>query len=78
MKKNGKNKIVITIQKFVSEKIKQLALRTLQKKQEYKGYLYNNDIIKERILSLRVIENGVRNGDGTPKDKVQAKGEKIK
>ncbi|WLC90187.1 DUF6262 family protein [Clostridium estertheticum] len=45
-----------------------------------KATLYNNDILKECIMSLRAIEKGVFNGDivTTPKDKIQAKDDKIK
>lgn len=42
--------------------------------------LYNNDILKERITSLRAIEKSNINGDTvvTPIDKLQAKDDKIK
>lgn len=45
-----------------------------------KATLYNNDILKERILSLRAVEKGVPDGSivATPKDKIQAKDDKIK
>ncbi|MBU3180618.1 transposase [Clostridium psychrophilum] len=45
-----------------------------------KATLYNNDILKERIMSLRAIEKSNTNGDTvvTSKDKVQAKYDKIK
>ncbi|NFI03405.1 transposase [Clostridium botulinum] len=45
-----------------------------------KATLYNNDILKERILSLRAIEKGVPNASivVTPKDKLKAKDDKIK
>ncbi|MBL4933930.1 DUF6262 family protein [Clostridium paridis] len=45
-----------------------------------KATLYNNVILKERILSLRAIEKGVPNGSivTTPKDKIKAKDDKIK
>jgi len=45
-----------------------------------KATLYNNDILKERIMSLRAIEKSNTSGDTvtTPKDKVQAKDDKIK
>ena len=45
-----------------------------------KATLYNNDILKERILSLRAIQKGVPNGSivATPKDKIKAKDDKIK
>lgn len=47
---------------------------------EIKATLYNNDIIKERILSLRAIEKGVPTDIiiATPKDKIKAKDDKIK
>lgn len=45
-----------------------------------KATLYNNDILKERILSLRAIQKGVPNDSivATPKDKIKAKDDKIK
>lgn len=45
-----------------------------------KATLYNNDILKERILSLRAIQKGVPNDNivATPKDKIRAKDDKIK
>ncbi|MDG5856014.1 DUF6262 family protein [Clostridium beijerinckii] len=45
-----------------------------------KATLYNNDILKERILSLRAIEKGIPNDNivATPKDKIKAKDDKIK
>lgn len=45
-----------------------------------KATLYNNDILKERILSLRAINKGVPNDSvvATPKDKIKAKDDKIK
>jgi len=45
-----------------------------------KATLYNNDILKERILSLRAIEKGVPNDkySATSKDKIKAKDDKIK
>lgn len=45
-----------------------------------KATLYNNDILKERILSLRAIQKGVPNDNivATPKDKIKAKDDKIK
>ncbi|OAA94160.1 DUF6262 family protein [Clostridium coskatii] len=45
-----------------------------------KATLYNNDILKERILSLRAIEKGIPDDSivATPKDKIKAKDDKIK
>lgn len=45
-----------------------------------KATLYNNDILKERILSLRTMEKGVPNDSivATSKDKIKAKDDKIK
>lgn len=45
-----------------------------------KATLYNNDILKERILSLRAIQKGVSNDSivATPKDKIKIKDDKIK
>lgn len=45
-----------------------------------KATLYNNDVLKERILRLRAIEKSAANGViiATPKDKIQAKDDKIK
>ncbi|WP_346915552.1 hypothetical protein [Clostridium sp.] len=44
-----------------------------------KATLYNNDILKERILSLRAIEKDVPDSIvATPKDKLKAKDDKIK
>ncbi|WP_179867008.1 DUF6262 family protein [Bacillus pseudomycoides] len=45
-----------------------------------KATLYNNDILKERILSLRAIRKGVSNNNiiATSKDKIRATDDKIK
>lgn len=46
-----------------------------------KATLYNNDILKERILSLRAIRKGVPNNNNiiaTSKDKIRATEDKIK
>lgn len=45
-----------------------------------KATLYNNDILKECIVSLRAIEKGVANDSivATPKDKIKANDDKIK
>ena len=45
-----------------------------------KATLYNNDVLKERILSLRAIQKGAHNDSivATSKDKIKAKDDKIK
>lgn len=44
-----------------------------------KSTLYNNDILKEHILSLRAIEKGAPNESivAMPKDKIKTKDDKI-
>lgn len=74
-------KVNKVIDKLKRSKTKKINFKTVAEEAGVsKATLYNNDILKERILSLRAIEKSVLNGDiiATPKDKIQAKDEKIK
>lgn len=69
------------IDKLKRSKTKAINFKTVaEEAQVSKATLYNNDILKERIMSLRAIEKSDSNGDIviTPKHKIQAKDEKIK
>lgn len=82
-KKNQKtiDKVNKVIDKLKRSKTKKINFKTVAEEAGVsKATLYNNDILKERILSLRAIEKGVSD-DGmiaTPKDKIKAKDDKIK
>ncbi|NEU04659.1 DUF6262 family protein [Clostridium senegalense] len=74
-------KVNKAIDKLKRSKTKSINFKTVAEEAGVsKATLYNNDILKERILSLRAIEKGVPNGNivVTPKDKIQAKDDKIK
>ena len=74
-------KVNKAIDKLKCSKTKAINFKTVAEEAGVsKATLYNNDILKERILSLRAIEKGIPNGDivATPKDKIQVKDEKIK
>lgn len=74
-------KVNNAIDKLKRSKTKKINFKTVAEEAGVsKATLYNNDILKERILSLRAIEKGVPNGDmvATPKDKIKAKDDKIK
>lgn len=74
-------KVNKAIDKLKRSKTKKINFKTVAEEAEVsKATLYNNDILKERILSLRVIEKGVPNESivATPKDKIKAKDDKIK
>jgi hypothetical protein len=74
-------KVNKTIDKLKRSKTKKINFKTVAEESgASKATLYNNDILKERILSLRAIEKGVPNDSiiATPKDKIQAKDNKIK
>lgn len=74
-------KVNKAIDKLKRSKTKKINFKTVAEESGVsKATLYNNDILKERILSLRAIEKGVPNGNivATPKDKIKAKDEKIK
>ena len=69
------------IDKLKRSKIKSINFKTVAEEAGVsKATLYNNDILKERILSLRAIQKGVPNDSivATPKDKIKAKDDKIK
>ncbi|WMM26782.1 DUF6262 family protein [Tissierella sp. MB52-C2] len=73
-------KVNKAIDKLKSSKTKKINFKTVAEEGGVsKATLYNNDILKERILSLRAIEKGVPNDSiATPKDKIKAKDDKIK
>jgi len=74
-------KVNKAIDKLKRSKTKKINFKTVAEEAGVsKATLYNNDILKERILSLRAIEKGVPNDSivATPKDKIEAKDDKIK
>lgn len=74
-------KVNKAIDKLKRSKTKSINFKTVAEEAGVsKATLYNNDILKERILSLRAIEKGVSNESiiATPKDKIKAKDDKIK
>lgn len=74
-------KVNKAIDKLKRSKTKSINFKTVAEEAGVsKATLYNNDILKERILSLRAIEKGVPNESiiATPKDKIKAKDDKIK
>jgi hypothetical protein len=74
-------KVNNTIDKLKRSKTKKINFKTVAEEAGVsKATLYNNDILKERILSLRAIEKGVPDDSivATPKDKIKAKDDKIK
>lgn len=74
-------KVNKAIDKLKRSKTKKVNFKTVAEEAGVsKATLYNNDILKERILSLRAIEKGVPNDSivATPKDKLKAKDDKIK
>ena len=74
-------KVNKAIDKLKRSKTKSINFKTVAEEAGVsKATLYNNDILKERILSLRDIQKGVPNDSivATPKDKIKAKDDKIK
>lgn len=74
-------KVNKAIDKLKRSKTKSINFKTVAEEAGVsKATLYNNDILKERILSLRAIEKGVPNDSmvATPKDKIKVKDDKIK
>jgi hypothetical protein len=74
-------KVNKAIDKLKRSKTKKINFKTVAEEAGVsKATLYNNDVLKERILSLRAIEKGVPNNSivATPKDKIKAKDDKIK
>ena len=74
-------KVNKAIDKLKRSKTKKINFKTVAEESGVsKATLYNNDILKERILSLRAIEKGVPNDSivATHKDKIKAKDDKIK
>lgn len=77
----GKYHVNKAIDKLKCSKTKAINFKTVAEEAGVsKATLYNNDVLKERILSLRAIEKSAANGViiATPKDKIQAKDDKIK
>ena len=74
-------KVNKAIDKLKRSKTKKINFKTVAEEAGVsKATLYNNYILKERILSLRAIQKGVPNDSivATPKDKIKAKDDKIK
>lgn len=74
-------KVNKAIDKLKRSKTKSINFKTVAEEAGVsKATLYNNAILKERILSLRAIQKGVPNGSivATSKDKIKAKDDKIK
>ncbi|NEU05335.1 DUF6262 family protein [Clostridium senegalense] len=74
-------KVNKAIDKLKRSKTKNINFKTVAEEAGVsKATLYNNDILKERILSLRAIQKGIPNDSivVTPKDKIKAKDDKIK
>ena len=74
-------KVNKAIDKLKRSKTKTINFKTVAEEAGVsKATLYNNDILKERILSLRAIQKGVPNDSivATPKDKIKTKDDKIK
>lgn len=73
-------KVNKVIDKLKRSKTKKVNFKTVAEEAGVsKATLYNNDILKERILSLRALEKGIPNNIiATPKDKIKAKDGKIK
>lgn len=74
-------KVNKVIDKLKRSKTKKINFKTVAEEAGVsKATLYNNDILKERILSLRAIEKSVPNDSivATSKDKIKAKDDKIK
>lgn len=74
-------KVNKAIDKLKRSKTKSINFKTVAEESGVsKATLYNNDILKERILSLRAIQKGVPNDIivATSKDKIKAKDDKIK
>ena len=75
------DKVNKAIDRLKRSKTKKINFKTVAEEAGVsKATLYNNDALKERILSLRALEKGVPNKDiiATPKDKLKAKDERIK
>lgn len=74
-------KVNKAIDKLKRSKTKTINFKTVAEEAGVsKATLYNNDILKERILSLRAIQKSISNDNivATPKDKIKAKDDKIK
>jgi hypothetical protein len=75
------DKVNKVIDKLKRSKTKQINFKIVAEESGVsKATLYNNDILKERILSLRAIKKGVPDDSivVTPKDKIKAKDDKMK
>ena len=74
-------KVNKAIDKLKRSKTKSINFKTVAEEAGVsKATLYNNSVLKERILSLRAIQKGVPDDNivATPKDKIKAKDDKIK
>lgn len=74
-------KVNKAIDKLKRSKTKTINFKTVAEEAGVsKATLYNNDILKERILSLRAIQKSIPNDNivATSKDKIKAKDDKIK
>ncbi|WP_099192351.1 DUF6262 family protein [Tepidibacter mesophilus] len=74
-------KVNKVIDKLKRSKTKKINFKTVAEEAGVsKATLYNNPVLKERIMSLRAIEKGVPNDNivATPKDKIKANDDKIK
>ena len=74
-------KVNKAIDKLKRSKTKTINFKTVAEEAGVsKATLYNNPILKERILSLRAIQKGVPDGSivATPKDKIKAKDDKTR
>ena len=74
-------KVNKAIDKLKRSKTKTINFKTVAEEAGVsKATLYNNDILKERILSLRAIQKSIPNDNivATSKDKIKAKDNKIK
>lgn len=74
-------KVNQVIDKLKRSKTKSINFKTVAEEAGVsKATLYNNDMLKERILSLRAIKKGVPTNDmvGTPKDKIKKQDDKIR
>ncbi len=75
------NKVIEVIEKLKRSKTKNINFKTVAEEAKVsKATLYNNPILKERILSSRAIIKGVTDENivATPKDQLKKKDEKIK
>ncbi len=75
------NKVIEVIEKLKRSKSKSINFKTIAEEAGVsKATLYNNPVLKERILSLRAISKGIQSESlqETTKNKLNQKDEKIK